>query len=45
MNNIKAYNDVDVGFKETYKISLEQLGENWLLYLKRPTGGSESKRN
>ncbi|HMQ68476.1 MAG TPA: biopolymer transporter Tol [Ignavibacteria bacterium] len=35
MNNIKAYNDVDVGFKETYKISLEQLGENWLLYLKK----------
>jgi len=35
MNNVKAYNDVYVGFKETYKISLDELGENWLLYLKK----------
>ena len=35
MNNIKAYGDVDAGFVETYKLSLEQLGEKWMIYLKK----------
>ena len=35
MNNVKAYGDVDQGFKETYKLSLEQLDEKWQSYLKK----------
>ena len=35
MNNVKGYGDVAMAFKETYKISLEKLGEKWQKELKK----------
>ena len=35
MNNIKSFGDVDMGFRETFKLSLEQLDEKWQAYLKK----------
>jgi len=35
MNNIKSFGDVDMGFRETFKLSLEQLDEKWQSYLKK----------
>lgn len=35
MNNIKGLGDVDAAFKETYKISLEKIGEKWQKELKK----------
>lgn len=35
MNNVKTFGDVDMGFRETYKISIEHLGEKWESYLKK----------
>lgn len=35
MNNIKTYGDVDQGFMETFKISLDKLDEKWISYLKK----------
>jgi Tol biopolymer transport system component len=35
MNNIKSLNDVDAGFKETYKLNLEKLNDKWQKYLKK----------
>jgi len=35
MNNIKSLGDVDAGFQETYKISIEKLSEKWIKELKK----------
>ncbi len=35
MNNIKSLNDVNEGFKETYKLELEKLSEKWHKELKK----------
>ncbi|MBI5403726.1 MAG: PD40 domain-containing protein [Ignavibacteriae bacterium] len=35
MNNIKSLNDVDAGFQETYKLSIEKLSEKWIKELKK----------
>jgi Tol biopolymer transport system component len=35
MNNIKTYGDIDQGFQETFKMSLEKLNEKWQSYLKK----------
>jgi len=35
MNNIKSFGDVEMGFTETFKLSLEQLDEKWQSYLKK----------
>jgi len=35
MNNIKALGDVYAGFDETYKMSVEKLGEKWQKELKK----------
>ncbi|MBK8551789.1 MAG: PD40 domain-containing protein [Ignavibacteria bacterium] len=35
MNNVKTFGDVDMGFRETFKISVENLGEKWESYLKK----------
>lgn len=35
VNNIKGMNDVNAGFKETYKLDLEKLNEKWQKALKK----------
>jgi len=35
MNNIKTFSDVDAGFYETYKLSISELSDKWLKYLKK----------
>ena len=35
MNNVKTFGDVDQGFKETFKVTVEQLDEKWQKYLKK----------
>jgi len=35
MNNIKSLNDVEAGFQETYKLSIEKLSEKWIKELKK----------
>lgn len=35
MNNIKTFSDVDAGFYETYKLSINELSDKWLKYLKK----------
>ncbi|MBK6507137.1 MAG: PD40 domain-containing protein [Ignavibacteria bacterium] len=35
MNNVKTFGDVEQGFRETYKVGLEELDEKWQRYLKR----------
>lgn len=35
MNNIKGLGDVDAAFRETYKLSLEKIGEKWQKELKK----------
>lgn len=35
MNNIKSLNDVDMAFRETFKLNVEQLSEKWLKELKK----------
>ncbi len=35
MNNIRTFGDVEMGFRETFKVSLSELGEKWQRYLKR----------
>jgi Tol biopolymer transport system component len=42
MNNIKSLGDVDAGFKETFKLNIEQLSEKWLKEMNR-TYWSDSK--
>ncbi|MEP7146995.1 MAG: biopolymer transporter Tol, partial [bacterium] len=35
MNNVKTFGDVEQGFYETFKLSMEQLDEKWQSYLKK----------
>jgi len=35
MNNIKTFNEVEMGFYETYKLGISELSEKWLKYLKK----------
>lgn len=35
MNNIKSLGDVEAGFQETYKLSIEKLSEKWIKELKK----------
>lgn len=35
MNNIRALNDVDAGFYETYKFNIEKLSEKWIKEIKK----------
>ena len=35
MNNIKTFNEVETGFYETYKLSISELSDKWLKYLKK----------
>lgn len=35
MNAIKTYSDVEAGFHEVYKLSINELSEKWLKYLKK----------
>ncbi len=35
MNNVKTFGDVEQGFYETFKLTMEQLDEKWQSYLKK----------
>ncbi|MBX7046968.1 MAG: biopolymer transporter Tol [Ignavibacteria bacterium] len=35
MNSIKTFSDVEAGFHEVYKLSINELSDKWLKYLKR----------
>lgn len=35
VNNIKSLNDVDAGFRETYKLGIDKLSEKWVKELKK----------
>jgi Tol biopolymer transport system component len=35
MNNIRGMNDIDMAFKETYKMSLEKLSDSWIKEMKK----------
>ena len=44
MSNIKSLNDVDMAFRETFKLSIEQLSEKWLKELKKAHWPEIAKR-
>ncbi len=35
MNNVKTFGDVEMGFKETFKVGITELDEKWQRYLKK----------
>lgn len=44
MSNIKGMNDVDMAFRETFKLGVEQLSEKWLKELKKTHWPEIAKR-